>query len=141
MRGAMREWRAAAVPGRAETTGKKEEMMTDAAPSRAEKPVYPLKVSEGKRHLVDQRGTPTMIFGDTAWSIIVALSEAEAEKYLENRASKGFNTILVNLIEHKYRGPNNHRGDGPFSTPGDFSTPNEAYFAHADWVISRAADY
>jgi hypothetical protein len=103
------------------------------------KPAYPLKVSDNKRYLVDQRGTPTMIFGDTAWSIIVALTMDEAEQYLENRARKGFNTILVNLIEHHYRGPNNHRGDGPFTTPGDFSTPNEAYFAHADWVIARAA--
>src|SRR5207249_5725435 len=28
--------------------------------------------------------------------------------------------------------------DRPFTTPGNFTTPNEAYFAHADWVINNA---
>lgn len=27
--------------------------------------------------------------------------------------------------------PANNYGDAPFTTPGGFSTPNEAYFAHA----------
>jgi hypothetical protein len=30
----------------------------------------------------------------------------------------------VNLIEHKFRGPVNRYGEGPFTTPGDFCTPN-----------------
>lgn len=31
-------------------------------------------------------------------------------------------------------------GIGPFTTPGDFATPSEAYFAHVDWVLSKAAE-
>ena len=81
-----------------------------------------------------------MIHGDTPWSLIVGLTRQEAEQYLENRRRKGFNSIIVNLIEHKYRGPVNRYGDGPFTTPGDFSTPNEKYFEHADWVIRKAAE-
>jgi len=48
---------------------------------------------------------------------------------------------LVNLIEHQFapHPPNNAYGDGPFTTPGDFSTPNETYFAHADWVVAEAS--
>jgi hypothetical protein len=32
----------------------------------------------------------------------------------------------------------NRAGEGPFTTPGDFSTPSEKYFQHADWVIWEA---
>jgi hypothetical protein len=64
------------------------------------------------------------------------------EEYLQNRRDKGFNTVMVELIEHKFckKPPLNVAGDAPFKTPGDFSTPNEKYFAHADWVIRKAAE-
>ena len=66
----------------------------------------------------------------------------DVDVYLENRRLKGFNTILVNLVEHYFatNPPKNFYGDAPFLTPGDFSTPNEAYFAHAEYVISKAAE-
>ena len=38
------------------------------------------------------------------------------------------------------KSPLDRAGDAPFTTPGDFSTPNEKYFAHADWVIHKAAE-
>jgi hypothetical protein len=101
---------------------------------------YPVRVSPDHRHVVDQSGAPYLIHGDTPWSLIVGLTKEEAEQYLENRRRKGFNSIIVNLIEHKFRGPVNRYGEGPFRTPGDFSTPNEKYFEHADWVIRKAAE-
>jgi DNA-directed RNA polymerase subunit N (RpoN/RPB10) len=101
---------------------------------------YPVRVGPDHRHLVDQNGTPFLVHGDAPWSIIVGLTNEEAEQYLENRRRKGFNSIIINLLEHKFRGPVNRYGDGPFTTPGDFSTPNEKYFAHADWVIRKAAE-
>ncbi len=57
-----------------------------------------------------------------------------------DRHARGFNTVLVNLIEHKFatNPPRNAYDDVPFLTPGDFSTPNESYFAHADYVIAQA---
>ena len=105
-------------------------------------PTYPLRVSANHRYLVDQNGTPFLIQGDAGWSIIVGLNDAQVEQYLTNRRQKGFNSIQVNLIEHKFckHPPLNAAGDGPFTTPGDFSTPNEKYFAHADWVIRKAAE-
>jgi hypothetical protein len=44
-------------------------------------------------------------------------------------------------VEHRFAAaaPRNAYGDAPFTTPGDFSAPNEAYFAHADRVIAEAA--
>jgi hypothetical protein len=101
---------------------------------------YPLKAGSDRRHLVDQNNVPFLMNGDTPWSLIVKLTKAETELYLENRRQKGFNAIIVNLIEHYYGGPANRDGQQPFTTPGDFSTPNEAYFAHADWVIRKAEE-
>jgi hypothetical protein len=48
---------------------------------------------------------------------------------------------MVNLVEHFYSAhpPKNAAGAAPFTAPGDFSTPNEVYFAHADRVIDLAA--
>jgi len=115
----------------------------------------PLKVGPTGHYLVDQKGSPFLVHGDTAWSLISGLRAKEAEYYLENRARKGFNAIIVNLIEHKYRGPQDRYGDYPFvgmdAAPkssgtdadypdADFSAPNEAYFAHADRAIRLAAE-
>lgn len=103
---------------------------------------FPLQLAPGKRYLVDQNNKPFLIHGDSPWSLIVGLTKEEAEVYLEDRRKKGFNTILVNLLEHKFvpDAPKNRYGEGPFTKPDDYSTPNEAYFAHVDWVIRKAAE-
>jgi uncharacterized protein DUF4038/collagenase-like protein with putative collagen-binding domain len=101
---------------------------------------YPVKVGPDHRHLVTQTGAPFLVQGEAAWSLISGLTKEEAEAYLEDRRKKGFNSIIVNLIEHQFRGPVNRYDQGPFLTPGDFSTPNEKYFEHADWVIRKAAE-
>jgi len=105
--------------------------------------ITPLRVSANRRYLVDQNSAPFLLQGDAAWSLIVAMNDTEVEQYLRNRREKGFNTVLVELIEHRFakRPPFNEAGDAPFTTPGDFSTPNEKYFAHADGVIRKAAEY
>jgi hypothetical protein len=114
-----------------------------AAKAQSASAVTQLAVSANQRYLVDQRGEPFLLQGDAAWSIIVALPDAGVEQYLKNRRDKGFNAILVNLLEHKFAAnpPRDEAGDAPFTTPGDFSTPNEKYFAHADWVIRKAGEY
>jgi hypothetical protein len=101
---------------------------------------HPLRVGPDHWHLVDQSGTPFLVQGDAPWSLIAGLTREEADSYLERRQRQGFNSIIVNLIEHKFRGPVNRYGQGPFTTPGDFSLPNEKYFEHADWVIRKAAE-
>lgn len=77
-------------------------------------------------------------------------------EYLKNRRRKGFNSIIVNLIEHQHcdNPPYNRYGEAPFTvadyskppkkvyfTSVDFTTPNEAYFAHVDWVLKKAEEY
>jgi hypothetical protein len=104
--------------------------------------VFPLTVEPGERYLVDAAGRPFLIQGDAAWSLIAQLTRADVDLYLDDRRARGFNTILVSLIEAKFatNAPANAYGEPPFLTPGDYGTPNEAYFRHADWVLRRAAE-
>lgn len=115
--------------------------LVTAAAALAAGPVYPLKVGPTHRYLVDQAGTPFLIQGDAPWSLISGLTAAEADRYLRDRAARGFNTLIVNLVEHKFKGPKNRDGEDPFLVPGDFAKPNEKYFAHADWVLRKAGEY
>ncbi|MBM4085600.1 MAG: DUF4038 domain-containing protein, partial [Planctomycetes bacterium] len=102
---------------------------------------FPVRVSANGRHLVDARGQPFLLHGDTAWSLLVQLTKDETEEYLENRRQKGFTAILVQLIsKFATNPPKNKYGNAPFTTSGDFSTPNEAYYAHADWVVQKAGE-
>lgn len=103
--------------------------------------VFPLTIAPGARYPLDATGKPFLLIGDAAWSLIAQLSREDAELYLEDRRARGFNAVLVSLVEHKYasHAPANFYGDQPFVTPGDFSTPGERYFQHADWVLERAA--
>ena len=104
---------------------------------------FPLRVSADQRHLVDQNGRPFLIVGDSAWSLITAVTRADAETYLEDRQQRGFNALLVNIIEHHFNGPANREGAVPFlKTRGtyDFSRPVERYFAHVDQLLGRARD-
>jgi hypothetical protein len=91
-----------------------------------------------------KNGQPWFINGDTGWSLIGQLSLAEAETYLDNRAAKGYNAVIVNLIEAAFadRAPANQAGNPPFMTPGNLSTASgaTAYWSHADAVIRAARD-
>ncbi len=75
--------------------------------------------------------------------MLVQLTKEETEQYLRNRHRKGFKSIIVNLTEHFYcdNPPLNRYGEAPFTTAGDYATPNPAYFAHVDWVLRKAAEY
>jgi hypothetical protein len=72
---------------------------------------------------------------------MVRLDDDGLDRYLADRRARGINALVVNLVEHKYADhpPSNLAGDPPFTTPGDFATPNEAYFAHVDRVLARTA--
>ena len=104
--------------------------------------VYPLRLSADGRSLTDQTSRQFFINGDTAWSLIAQLTQQEADVYLSDRQQKGYTLILANLIEHEFasHAPANIYGTAPFAPSGTFTTPNEAYFAHADWVINKAAE-
>lgn len=101
---------------------------------------FPLGVSSDGRYLVDHSGAPFLLHGEAAWSLIAQLNDSDTMQYLVDRRTRGVDAVLVNLIEHKFadQPPANVAGDEPFTTPGDFSTPNDAYFAHVDRVLDAA---
>lgn len=110
----------------------------DAPPPAGE---FPLALSSDHATLTTADGAPFLLHGEAAWSLIVQLTTGDAMRYLADRRARGVNAIIVNLIEHHYSDhpPSNVAGDAPFTRAGDLSTPNEAYFAHADQVIDLAA--
>jgi hypothetical protein len=103
--------------------------------------LFPLALAADRGSLIAHDGSPFLLHGEAAWSLIAQLNMADAMRYLDDRRKRGVNALLVNLVESRYSAdpPNNAAGDAPFTTRGDFSTPNEVYFAHADRVIDLAA--
>jgi Protein of unknown function (DUF4038)/Putative collagen-binding domain of a collagenase len=101
----------------------------------------PLRLSPDRRRILDADGNAVLLQGDAAWSLIANTTLDEARFYIEDRRRKGFNTLIVSLIEYCFAQdpPRNLAGDEPFTTPGDFRTPNEAYMAHAERVLDIAA--
>src|SRR5882724_10213284 len=112
--------------------------------------VYPVKISGlNPRILVDQNNAPFLMVGDSPQSLVVNLSATNAAFYLADRATNGFNTVLVDAICTTYTfGPANAsllNGTLPFTgkingtSSYDLTKPNEAYFAYLDQVIKMAA--
>ena len=97
-----------------------------------------LKVSENRRFLVHADGTPFFYLGDTAWEFFHRLNREEAAKYLENRREKGF-TVIQAVVLAELDGLNtpNAYGKRPL-IDNDPAKPNEAYFAHVDYLVEEA---
>ncbi|MEJ5022220.1 DUF4038 domain-containing protein [Ochrobactrum vermis] len=103
--------------------------------------LFPIKIGQERRIFEDATGKPFLLQGDTAWSLIAELKREDVETYLQDRRKRGFNTILVSLVEHYFSShpPANAYGEKPFK--GDaFGELNPKYFDHAAWVIGRAEE-
>lgn len=98
-----------------------------------------LQVASNGRYLQYADGTPFFYLGDTAWELFHRLNREEATRYLEDRARKGFTVIqAVALAEIDGLTVPNAYGALPLENK-DPSRPNEAYFAHVDFIVARAA--
>ena len=97
-----------------------------------------LKVSEDRHFLVTDSGEPFFWLGDTAWELFHRLSREDAERYLDNRARKGFTVIqAVVLAEFAGLTDTNAYGQRPLNG-NDLTQPNEGYFRHVDWIVAKA---
>jgi hypothetical protein len=78
-----------------------------------------------------------LVQGDAAWSLIANLTLEEAVAYLDDRQARGFNTLIVSLVEHLFSAdpPRDRAGSAPFLDPTDMSSVNDAYFDHAERVL------
>lgn len=116
------------------------------------KPMQRLAVSEDRRYLVQEDGTPFFWLGDTAWELFHKLDREEAELYLGNRAELGFTVVqAVALAELEGLTTPNAYGQYPLGrnangeydpTLPTFAEPGAyGYWDHVDFIIDRAADY
>jgi hypothetical protein len=97
-----------------------------------------LCISENRRFLMHEDGTPFFYLGDTAWELFHRLNEEEIEIYLEDRRAKGF-TVIQAVILAELDGLNtpDKNGNIPFINNNP-EQPDETYFAWIDRIIRMA---
>ncbi len=103
-----------------------------------------LKVSPNGRFLVYADGRPFFYLGDTAWELFHRLNREEADRYLGDRASKGFTVIqavaLAELDGLNAPNPYGHRPliDNDPAKPDVRDGPANDYWDHVDYIVDRA---
>jgi hypothetical protein len=103
-----------------------------------------LRVSENHRFLVTAEGSPFFWLGDTAWELFHRLNREEADRYLEDRARKGFTVIqAVGLAELDGLNDPNPYGHRPLidhdpARPDVRDGPDNDYWDHVDYVVDKA---
>ncbi|GAA0540491.1 glycoside hydrolase family 140 protein [Chitinophaga japonensis] len=96
-----------------------------------------ITVSDNHRYLL-RNGRPFFWLGDTAWELFHRLNREQASQYLQHRAEQGFTVIqAVVLAEFDGLHTPNAYGEVPL-LQDDPTRPNEAYFAHVDYIIRKA---
>jgi hypothetical protein len=107
-----------------------------------------LKISDNKRYLVQEDGTPFFWLGDTAWELFHKLDREEAQFYLSNRAKQKFNVIqAVALAELEGLTTDNAYGRRPLKLNDngkyDPTLPDlegeYSYWDHVDYIVDTAA--
>jgi hypothetical protein len=108
-------------------------------------PPRPLRVSDNHRFLVTTDGKPFFWLGDTAWELFHRLNREEADRYLQDRAEKGFTVIqAVALAELDGLNTPNAYGHRPLldndpTRPDVKDGPENDYWDHVDHIVDRAA--
>jgi hypothetical protein len=97
-----------------------------------------LKISSDSNYIVTDDNEPFFWLGGTAWELIHRLEKEEIDKYLADRANKGF-TIIQTVILAELDGLNtpNAYGEKPL-IENDPTKLNERYFEHVDYTIEKA---
>ena len=103
-----------------------------------------LKVSDNQRFLVYEDGRPFFYLGDTGWELFHRLNRAEADRYLEDRAKKGFTVIqavaIAELDGHTDPNPYGHLPhiDLDPARPDVKDGPANDYWDHVDYIVDKA---
>jgi len=105
----------------------------------AGQPVYPVKVSENGRYVVDQDGNPVFWLGTTQWQIFREYTLDEARTTLRRVKANGFAFVQAMLMGVGDGTHPNVYGEKPWIN-NDPLTPNEAYFRNVDSVIQAARE-
>jgi len=97
--------------------------------------------SADRTHLVNTfTNKPIFITGESGFSLVGQLSNADIETYFSDREARGFNLIWVGVVDNTYcdHPPQNALGQVPFGAH-PFLNMQEPFFAHLDYVLQRAA--
>jgi hypothetical protein len=117
-------------------------VVTNATSVVAQFPI--LKVSDNHRFLITADGKPFFWLGDTAWELFHRLNREEADRYLENRAKKGFTVVqAVAIAELDGHSVPNAYGYLPLTDlnparPAVKDGPGNDYWDHIDYVVNKA---
>jgi hypothetical protein len=108
-----------------------------------------LKVSANHRFIVNEKGDPFFWLGDTGWLLFTKLNRDDVDKYLDNRAQKGYNVIQIMML-HSLGAKNSYGGTAlinknvatPVVTKGAGFEDSKQYdyWDHLDYVIDKAAE-
>jgi hypothetical protein len=108
-----------------------------APPATAPAKPEALRVSEDRRCLVTRDGgRRVFLLADTAWNLC-ALTDAEVDLYLHNRAGHGFNAVMFCLDFSPQAAAENAYGQRAYVGP-DRTSLDPGYFAHVDRAVDVA---
>ena len=103
-----------------------------------------IQVSDNHHYLVDEKGQPFFYLADTAWELFHRLNRDEAERYLQDRAEKGFTAIqAVAVAELDGISTPNAYGHLPFvnedpNQPAVKDGEQNDYWDHVDYIVRTA---
>jgi hypothetical protein len=101
------------------------------------KAAFPLRISDNRRHLVDRRGRPFFVLGDTPW-FLQRLRLEDVRRVLDDRKAKGFNTLYLEILDDSHLPSRDAHGHLAFEPGTDMTRPMEAYWRYADTVLEEA---
>jgi hypothetical protein len=103
-----------------------------------------LNVSETGRYLVREDDSPFFYLGDTAWELFHRLNREDADRYLRDRAAKGF-TVIQAVALAELDGPSDPNAYGHLplvdldpARPAVIDGPENDYWDHVDDIVDRA---
>jgi hypothetical protein len=114
----------------------------NSAPLSLAAQVFPLSIDASGLFLKQADGTPFILLGDTPWSLAVNCSNAQIDSYLNDRAAKGCNAIMINAVEKGYSSQTpiyrNVDGVDPFTVMSPVNwTLNSSYWNRVDYIVNE----
>lgn len=98
-----------------------------------------LGLSPNRRYLVQANGQPFFLLGDTPWFLQKRRIE-EVQLILDDRRRKGYNTLLLELLDDSAIPSRDGYGNEAFALETEITRPVEVYWQYADQVLAAATE-